>query len=192
MVSRGECRDSDRLVPIRYSGPATAVTSEKKAEVEFVTGQVKGYRMDELILPQWMTKSSWESRHPHPLDTFDADDEQSFAESLMLELTRLQLFKQAVMTGADHAKDAVHIRLCFVRTVFFPGGQYILYVVMRIEDGPCPVIKGYTVESKPRMPFLKALRARPVYGQWKAAAAQRLLDQLIPDIGSFLRADSSP
>ena len=191
LASRAECRDSDRLVPISYSGP-TSVTSEMKAEVEFVAGQVKGYRLDELILPQSISKTSWEARHPHPMDTFDADDEQSFAESLMSELTRLHLFKQAVMTGADRGKDAVHIRLCFVRTVFLPGGQYILYVVMRIEAGPCPVVKGYIAESKPRMPLLKALRARAVHGQWKASAAQRLLDQLIPDIESFLRADASP
>jgi hypothetical protein len=98
------------------------------------------------MLPHWMTKGSWESRHPNLNGTFDAEDEQLFVGSFLLELVHPGLFKQAVETSGDQSDD-VHIRSRFSKTEFFtqPTFRYALYVEMQIED---PVVEEWLRQSQ--------------------------------------------
>jgi len=91
------CSDDESLAPVVYHG-SVSVASQRKAYVELVTGEVKRHRIDEDILPHWMTKGSWESRHPNLTGTFGAEDEEQFVQSFIIELVHSGLFKQAVET----------------------------------------------------------------------------------------------
>jgi hypothetical protein len=57
------CSDDESLAPVLYHG-SVSMASQRKAYVELVPGEVKRHRIDEDILPHWITKGSWESRHP--------------------------------------------------------------------------------------------------------------------------------
>jgi hypothetical protein len=190
VCASAECSDSDRLEPLTYHG-ATSVTSQKKAEVELVTGEVKRHRVDEDVLPHFITKGSWASRHPDLTGTFGADDQQVFVESLTSELVRLDLFRQATTTGEGHASDGVHIKLWFAKTDYFRGGpqRYVLYVEMQIESGRGATTKRYIADSKPNVSLAKWMFTSMNRQQAKAAAAASLLDQLIPDIEAWLQQD---
>lgn len=127
------CSD-DESPPVVYHGSVT-VTSRRKAYVELVTGETKRHRIDEDILPHWITKGSSESRHPSLYGTFNAEDEQRFVESFVSEVVHLGLFKQAAETSAAKSED-VHVRLQFAKTEYFYQWttRYVLYVEMQIED----------------------------------------------------------
>jgi hypothetical protein len=185
----GECAGDDSLAPVSYRG-SVSVTSQLKAEVELVTGAAKRHRIDEDILPSWITKGSWESRHPNPYGTFDAGDQELFVESLVSELVHLGLFKQAVETSGDQSDD-VHIRVWFVKTEYFNRGttRYVLYVEMQIENQRGVTSKRYIADSRNALSLVKG----DLYGRQlaKTAAATDLMDKLIPDIEEWLRQDES-
>jgi hypothetical protein len=148
------------------------------------------HRIDEDILPSWITKGSWESRHPNPYGAFDAEDERLFAESFVSELVHLGLFKQAVETNGDQSDD-VHIRVWFAKTEYFNQGttRYVLYVEMQIENQRGVTSKRYIADSRNALSLVKG----DLYGRQlaKTAAATDLMDKLIPDIEEWLRQDGS-
>jgi hypothetical protein len=183
------CSDDESLAPVLYHG-TVSVTSQRKAYVELVTGEAKRHRIDEDILPHWITKGSWESRHPNLYGTFDAENEEQFVESFVSELVHLGLFKQAVETSGDKSED-VHIRLWFAKTEYFYQGttRYVLYVEMQIEDQGDVSSRRYVADSHKARSLVK----RDQYGRApvKTAAATDLMDKLIPDVEEWLRQDQA-
>lgn len=185
----GECSGDDSLAPVSYRG-SVSVSSQLKAEVKLITGEAKRHRVDEDFLPAWITKGSWESRHPNPFGTFAADDQELFVQSLVSELVHLGLFRQAVETSSDRSDD-VHIRVWFAKTDYFNQGtlRYVLYVEMQIENQRGVSSKRYIADSRTARSLLKAgLDGRQLA---KTAAATDLLDKMIPDIEEWLRQDET-
>jgi hypothetical protein len=56
------CSDDEPLAAVSYHG-SVSVASQRKAYVELVTGEVKRHRIDEDILPHWITKGSQSVRY---------------------------------------------------------------------------------------------------------------------------------
>lgn len=183
------CSDDESLAPVVYQGNVS-VASQRKAYVELVTGEAKRHRLDEDILPHWITKGSWESRHPSLYGTFDAEDEKRFVESFVSELVHLGLFKQAVETSSDKSED-VHIRLWFAKTEYFYQGttRYVLDVEMEIEDHGSVSSRRYVADSRNGRSLVKGDQ----YGRalMKTAAATDLMEKLIPDVEEWLRQDQT-
>jgi len=183
------CFDDESLAPVVYHG-SVSVASQRKAYVELVTGEVKRHRIDEDILPHWMTKGSWESRHPDLTGTFGAEDEEQFVQSFAFELVHLGLFKQAVETSGDKSDD-VHIRLSFTKTEYFYQGtrRYVLYVEMQIEDSTGGSSRSYVADSNNGHSLVKGdLHGRALV---KTSAATDLMEKLIPDVDEWLRHSQS-
>ena len=180
------CSDDESLVPVVYHG-SVSVASQRKAYVELVTGEVKRHRLDEDILPHWITKGSWESRHPNLYGTFGVENEEQFVESFVSELVHLGLFKQAVETSGEKSED-VHIRLWFAKTEYF-STQYVLYVEMQIEDQRGISSRQYVADSRNSRSLVKGDQ----YGRalLKTAAATDLMEKLIPDVEEWLRQDQA-
>ena len=179
------CSDDESLAPVAFHG-SVSVTSKRKAYVELVTGEVKRHRMDEDVLPHWMTKGSWESRHPNLEGTFGAEDEERFVESFISELVHLGLFKQAVETSGDKSDD-VHIRLSFIKTEYFyqASRRYVLDVEMQIEGSAGDTSRRYVADSNNGRSLIKGdLHGRSLE---KTAAATDLMEKLIPDVEGWLR-----
>jgi hypothetical protein len=182
------CSDDESLVPVVYHG-SVSVASQRKAYVELVTGEVKRHRLDEDILPHWITKGSWESRHPNLYGTFGVENEEQFVESFVSELVHLGLFKQAVETSGEKSED-VHIRLWFAKTEYFQGtARYVLDVEMQIEDQGVVSSKRYVADSRNGRALVKGDQ----YGRslLKTAAATDLMEKLIPDVEEWLRQDQA-
>jgi hypothetical protein len=178
------CSDDDSLAPVLYHG-SVSVTSQRKAWVELVTGEAKRHRVDEDILPHWIAKGSWESRHPNLYGTFGAENDEQFVESFVSELVHLGLFKQAVETSGDKSDD-VHIRLWFAKTEYFHQGttRYVLYVEMQMEDQGDLSSRRYVADSRNAHSLVKGDQ----YGRAlvKTAAATDLMQKLIPDVEEWL------
>jgi hypothetical protein len=183
------CSDDESLAPVLYHG-SVSVASQRTAYVEMVPGEVKRHRIDEDILPHWITKSSAESRHPNLYGTFDAENEEQFVESFVSELVHLGLFKQAVETSGESSED-VHIRLWFSKTEYFSRGTpgYALYVEMQIEDQGGVSSRRYLADSRNARSLVKGDQ----YGRalLKTAAATDLMEKLIPDVEEWLRQDQA-
>lgn len=183
------CSDDESLAPVLYHG-SVSVASQRKASVELVNGEVKRHGLDEQILPHWITKGSWESRHPNLDGTFGAEDEEQFVQSFVSELVHLGLFKQAVETSSDESED-VHIRLWFERTEYFyqMTTRYVLYVEMQIEDKGGVSSKRYVADSRNARSLVKGDQ----YGRAlaKTAAATDLMEKLIPEVEEWLRQDQA-
>jgi len=180
------CSNDESLAPVAYHG-SVSVSSQRKAYVELVTGEIKRHRFDEEILPHWMTKGSWESRHPILEGTLGSEDEELFVASFMSELVHLGLFKQAVETSGDRSDD-VHIRLSFAKTEYFYQGtrRYVLNVEMQIEDPRgASASKRYVADTNNGHSLVKG----DVQGRARAKteAATDLMQQLIPDVEEWLR-----
>ena len=183
------CSDDESIAPVSYHG-SVSVASQRKAYVELVTGEVKRHRTDEDILPHWMTKGSWESRHPNLDGTFSADDEEQFVQSFVFELVHLGLFKQAVETSGDKSDD-VHIRLSFAKTEYFYQGtrRYVLDVEMQIEDPAGSSSRHYVADSNHGHSLVKDdLQGR---ARVKTEAATDLMEKLIPDVEAWLRTSQA-
>jgi hypothetical protein len=176
--------DDDSLAPVTYHG-SVSVTSQQKAHVQLVTGEAKRHSIDEDLLPHWVTKGSWESRHPSLDGTFGAQDEELFAQSFVSELVHLGLFKQAAETNGDNSDD-VHIRLSFAKTEYFYGGiaRYVLNVEMQIEAQGTVVSKRYVADSRSARSLVKGEQ----YGRGRAKtqAATDLMEKLIPDVEEWV------
>ena len=186
----GVCSDDESLAPVLYRGTTVSVASQRKAHVELVTGEVTRHRIDEDILPHWLTKGSWESRHPNLYGTFGAEDEAQFVESFVSELVHLGLFKQAVETSGEKSDD-VHIRLWFSKTEYSSPGttRYVLYVEMQIEDQGGVSSRRYVADSRNARSLVKGdLHGRALA---KTEAATDLMDKLIPDVEEWLRQDQA-
>jgi hypothetical protein len=183
------CSDDESLAPVLYHG-SVSVASQRKAYVELVTGEAKRHRIEEDILPHWIPRGFWESRHPNLYGTFGAEDEQQFVESFVSELVRLGLFKQAVETSGDKSED-VHIRLWFANTEYFYQGttRYVLYVEMQIEDQGGVSSRQYVADSRNARSLVKGDQ----YGSAlaKTTAATDLMEKLIPDLEEWLRQDQA-
>jgi hypothetical protein len=182
------CSDDESLGPIVYHG-SVSLESQRTAYVELVTGEVKRHRIDEDILPHWITKGSWESRHPNLYGTFGAEDEKQFVEAFVSELVHLGLFKRTVETTAEKSED-VHIRLWFTKTEYFQGtARYVLDVDMQIEDGGVVSSRRYVADSRNARSLVKGDQ----YGSAlaKTAAATDLMEKLIPDVEDWLRHDQA-
>lgn len=183
------CSDDESLAPVFYHGSVSA-TSQRKAYVELVTGEAKRHRIDEDILPHWITKGSWESRHPNLYGTFGAENEEQFVESFVSELVHLGLFKQAVETSGDKSED-VHIRLWFAKTEYFNQGttRYVLNVEMQIADQGSVSSRRYVADSRNARSLVKGDQ----YGRAlvKTEAATDLMEKLIPDVEEWLRQDQA-
>jgi len=180
------CSDDEPLAAVVYHG-SVSVASQRKAYVELVPGEVKRHRIDEDILPHWITKGSWESRHPNLDGTFGVENEEQFVESFVSELVHLGLFKQAVETSGEKSED-VHIRLWFAKTEYF-STQYVLYVEMQIEDQRGISSRRYVADSRNSRSLVKGDQ----YGRalLKTAAATDLMEKLIPDVEEWLRQDQA-
>jgi hypothetical protein len=178
--------DDESLGPVVYHG-SVSVASERTAYVELVTGEVKRHGIDEDILPQWITKGSWESRHPNLYGTFGAEDERQFVESFVSELVHLGLFKRAVETSGDKS-EGVHIRLWFSKTEYF-STRYVLDVEMQIEDQGVVSSRQYVANSRNARSLVKGDQ----YGRalLKTTAATDLMEKLIPDVEEWLRQDQA-
>jgi hypothetical protein len=183
------CDDEDALGPVSYQG-TVSVTSQRTASVELVTGDVNRHRTDEQVLPHWLTKGSWASRHPSSVGTFDAADEAQFVQALVVQLVHLRLFKQAAETSADNSDD-VHVRLTFAATDYFEpavthaSAYYLLHVDMQIGNPQGSVSKSYVGDSR----HARSADTGDASGlaREKTRAAIDLMNQLIPDVEAYLQ-----
>jgi hypothetical protein len=182
---------SQGLGEIVYHG-AVSTQSSRKATVQLVSGAATRRTLDQDVLPEWLTRGSWEARHPTTEGTFDAENQQEFCSALALALVHLGLFKQAVDTSANQSAD-VHLRVTFNNTVYHTAQhRYVLDVELQIEgDGTVSSMHYVANSSDGRQWVPKGTSGLEAA---KTGAAADLLQKIIPDVEGWLQQShaSSP
>lgn len=120
---------------------------------------------------------------PNPELQFHGDDQQEFAQSLRTELVRTGVLKAA---EADDGRNRdFKIRIFFAQTQHYPTfQQYALEVVVEMTGGKEPALKHYRILSSDKDTTWEKWNTNAYQGKQKAA--KLLLDELMPDIATYI------
>lgn len=166
-----------------YDAPAT-VSSDRTAAITTTTGIVEGYSTSTTLPAGGMFITVPGGPTPSWVN-FNAEDIAIFAASLERELNRLGVAK--AQRGEQGTSADIALTLHFDRTVKGAYNEYQLDVRLVIQTASNQIEKSYNVRSFTDEGFWA--RANTTAKTSKRMAAQKLMQAIIPDIESAIRAE---